>query len=69
MLEQQPEVRERFSVAADLAKQPWFKANGRVTGEAVVTSAATGAIPTVEFTLAARDAAVADWTLARAEVL
>lgn len=56
----------RFTVEADLAKQPWFAATGVVSGEARWVASAASA-PMVEFQLAARDVAAADFGAARAE--
>ncbi len=56
----------RFTVEADLAKQPWFAAKGGVTGEARWV-ANLGQAPVVEFQLAARDMAAADWAASLVE--
>lgn len=56
----------RFVVEADLAKQPWLTAKGRVTGEARWV-ATLGQAPVVEFQLAAREVGAAGWSAALAE--
>lgn len=50
------EGRAQFAVQADLAKLPWFKARGLVTGDARLV-AGLAAAPVVEFSLDARDVA------------
>ncbi|CAM3110583.1 translocation/assembly module TamB domain-containing protein [Rariglobus hedericola] len=57
----------RFELTADLAKQPWFKGRGRVTGSVNVTPRDTG-IPLVEAVLTTVDAAIADWGTTQADV-
>ena len=57
----------RFSLTADLAKQPWFKGTGRVTGMVNVTPRA-GGVPLVEATLKAVDAATSGWKVTQADV-
>ncbi len=56
----------RFTAEADLAKQPWFAARGAVTGEARWV-ANFGQAPVVEFQLAARNVAAADWSASLVE--
>ncbi len=56
----------RFSLEADLAKQPWFAAKGAVAGEARWVSS-LDRTPVVEFELAARDVAAADWAASLVE--
>jgi translocation and assembly module TamB len=56
----------RFSLQADLAKQPWFKAAGQVMGEATVSSG-TAVVPVADFALTTNGFAVADWALASLE--
>ncbi|MBL9187108.1 MAG: translocation/assembly module TamB domain-containing protein [Opitutaceae bacterium] len=56
----------RFSLEADLTKQPWFAAKGAVSGEARWVSS-LGQAPVVEFRLAGRDVAAADWAAALVE--
>ncbi|MES2694214.1 MAG: translocation/assembly module TamB domain-containing protein [Verrucomicrobiota bacterium] len=53
----------RLTVQADLAKQPWFKATGAVTGEARVVSG-EDAKPVVEFALSAKGVTARDVNLA-----
>ena len=55
-----------FTVDADLAKLPWFAAQGTVTGEARLESI-LGQAPLVAFQLAARDVAVAGWAASLVE--
>jgi translocation and assembly module TamB len=57
----------RFTVLADLAKQPWFAAKGTVSGEASL-GAAGAQSPVVDFDLAARDVAAGGMTLSAASV-
>ena len=56
----------RFTVEADLAKQPWFTAKGAVSGEARWV-ANLGQAPVVEFQFVARDVAAADWAASLVE--
>ena len=50
-----------FSVAVDLAKQPWFVAGGRVTGEARLTPR-DGSVPRIEAKLDGRDVTFHEWS-------
>ncbi|MDP3070425.1 MAG: translocation/assembly module TamB domain-containing protein [Opitutaceae bacterium] len=56
----------RFSLEADLEKQPWFTAKGAVSGEARWVSS-LGQAPVVEFRLTGRDVAAADWAASLVE--
>lgn len=56
----------RFMIEADLAKQPWFAAKGRVTGEARWV-ANLGQAPVVEFQVATHEIAAAGWSASLAE--
>ncbi|MCX6951074.1 MAG: translocation/assembly module TamB domain-containing protein [Verrucomicrobia bacterium] len=53
----------KFTVEADLGKQPWFTGKGLVAGEARLVSGVAQR-PVVEFQLAARDAAIGEWAAA-----
>jgi translocation and assembly module TamB len=57
----------RFELTADLAKQPWFKGSGRVTGSVKVTPRDSG-VPVLAATLTGTDAVVADWKATKADV-
>ncbi len=57
----------RFSLTADLAKQPWFKGSGRVAGSVKVTPRA-GGVPLLEAVLKATDVVAAGVTAAKADV-
>lgn len=57
----------RFDLRVDLEKQPWFSAQGRVTGEARLLSGVAQS-PVVDFRLEARDVVAKEITVASAEV-
>lgn len=57
----------RFKLAMDLAKQPWFSAQGRVTGEARLISGVAQS-PVVDFQLKAREVIAHEIAVASAEV-
>jgi translocation and assembly module TamB len=56
----------RFSIDADLSKQPWFSATGLVNGEARL-AAGVAQLPVVEFRLTARDVTAQDIGIAATE--
>jgi translocation and assembly module TamB len=56
----------RFAVEADLTKQPWFPAAGRVNGEAKLVSSVTQ-LPVVDFALSARDVTAEDIAISTAD--
>jgi translocation and assembly module TamB len=57
----------RFDLAMDLAKQPWFKGRGQVSGVVQITPR-DGGVPLVSAMLSTADAAIADWIATRARV-
>lgn len=52
----------RFTLEANLAEQPWFTGQGRVTGEARLTSP-EGKPPQVDFTLEGREITAGEWSV------